>query len=115
MAVVADGPAPTETSPVAEELPPAPVEVVTAGETVGPELALSTSEPAALDQLTEEPAEAPAAVPVEPEAVPEDVPGPQTVLETSEPTIVELPADDIPLHVSEGIEPPVEAEAPAGK
>ncbi|KIJ64337.1 hypothetical protein HYDPIDRAFT_112331 [Hydnomerulius pinastri MD-312] len=100
-------PEPQETAGDEDALPPAPEAVVLAGETPGPQVALNTSEPAALAHITEETqavqpevvasADEPAAAPlvvadeVAPEAAPADAP---VTEEAAEADLPEVPIVD---------------------
>ncbi|KAH9837891.1 uncharacterized protein C8Q71DRAFT_567206 [Rhodofomes roseus] len=121
---------PTNTSPassevnggdqdVAEskELPPAPEPVVLAGETPGPDVALSTSEPVAMAEASAHAESASAEEPGAPAVVEETRPAPQEVevaTAATEPVDV-VPAESEAALVQESLAvPDVEAEAPAG-
>ncbi|TFY65312.1 hypothetical protein EVJ58_g2046 [Rhodofomes roseus] len=121
---------PTNTSPassevnggdqdVAEskELPPAPEPVVLAGETPGPDVALSTSEPVAMAEASAHAERASAEEPGAPAVVEETRPAPQEVevaTAATEPVDV-VPAEPEAALVQESLAvPDVDAEAPAG-
>lgn len=99
---------PADTTPEVEdgnekELPPAPEAVVLTGGTPGPEVALASSEPAAIAQVADaveaEKAEEPAA-PAEPEAAAVDEPS------------TTVPTAEIPQVEEEVVEPPAHSEEP---
>ncbi|KAI1790821.1 hypothetical protein LXA43DRAFT_1014163 [Ganoderma leucocontextum] len=108
---------PADTSASTDKsLPPTPEPVVLAGETPGPQVALTTSEPAALVEISQKADEAAPAAPVVPEAVsaPETTALVADVSATPEPTVEEHVVAEVPVvsDASAAVEKPVVETAP---